>query len=221
MTATGKSFEWMLWSPHEILSAASDEFVAEGFRVRLMGSRLEVSFEASGICSPGSARALAEKYVEALKKRLVMSLTPITEAEFLERTTPPFRILTTFPVNREDRSRVASAVREARNELLASADEALRRCYDYRQDAHECMNTLKGEAAYAAYKAMEVLVERFGSEPKAVAALGETLKTAKRVANTERHIPKKGQPQPKASGRSVELANEVIRKYERYLLGRP
>ena len=150
-----------------------------------------------------------------------MSLTPITEAEFLERTTPPFRILTTFPVNREDRSRVASAVREARNELLASADKALRQCYNYLQDAHESMNTLTDEPAYAAYKAMEVLVQQFGDEKKAVAVLGKTLKTAKRAANEARHIPKKGEPQPKASVQSVELAREVIRKYERYLLGRP
>ncbi len=221
MTATGKTFKWMLWPPHENQSAASDEFVAEGFRVRLMGNTLEMSFEASGTCSPGSARALAEKYVETLAKRLVMSLALITEAEFLERTTPPFGSMMTFSVTREGRSRVASAVREARNELLASADKALRQCYNYLQDAHESMNTLTDEPAYAAYKAMEVLVEQFGDERKAVAALGKTLKEAKRAANEERHIPKEGQPQPKASVRSLELAKEVIRKYERYLLGRP
>lgn len=223
MTAQGKTFKWMLWPPHETQLAASDEFVAvaEGFRVRLMGNILELSFdEASGTCSPDSARALAEKYVETLAKRLGSLLSLITEAEFLVRTDPPFGTMTTFSLGREGRSGVARAVREARNEVLASADMALRRCYDYLQDAHEGMNTLTDEPAFAVYKAMEVLIERFGGEPNAVAALGKTLKEAKRVANEEgRHIPQKGQSQRNASGRSVELAKEVVRAYERYLLG--
>src|SRR2546428_2818525 len=155
MTARDKTFKWMLWSRHEYQSVATDEFVAErqGFRVRLMGNTLEVSFEASGTCSPDSARALAEKYVETLVKHLpVMPLALISEEEFLERTRPPFGNMPTYSVNREDRTRVAGAVREARNELLASADTALRLCYNYLQDAHESMNTLTDEPAYAAYK---------------------------------------------------------------------
>ena len=219
MTATHKTLKWTLW-PHENGHGASDEFIAEGFRVRLMGPTLEVSFEASGTCSLDSARSLAEKYVETLAKHLLMPLTLITEAEWLERTAPPFGKMTTF-VNREDRSRVVSAVREARNELLASEDKDLRRCYDYLQDARERMYTLNDEAAYDAYKAIEVLKERFGDEGKAVAALGNIFKKAKRATNEKRHIPKKGHLQPKASVGSVELTREVIRKYERYLLDHP
>jgi len=125
--------------------------------------------------------------------------------------------------SRGDRSRVARAVREALNELLASADQALRRCYDFLQDAHEHANSLTGEAAYAAYKAMEVLIDRFGGQKEAVAALGRTVAEAKKVANDARHIPRKGQPPPRAdaSARSVELASQAIRSYERYLLSRP
>lgn len=221
MTAQSKTFKWMLWPPHETQLAASDEFVAvaEGFRIRLMGNMLECCSEASGTCSPDSARALAEKYVQTLAKRLGSLLSLITQAEFLVRTDPPFGKMTTFSLGREGRSGVARAVREARNEILASADMALRRCYDYLQDAHERMNTLTDEPASAVYKAMEVLIERFGGEPNAVAALGKTLKEAKRVANEGRHIPRKGQSQRNASGRSVELAKEVVRAYERYLLG--
>ena len=145
--------DWFLWPSHGDLSCASDEFVVEGFRVRLMGDSVELVFEGSGACSPGSARALAERYTEALRRRLPGAFVLITAEEFSARTTPPFggMIIARSP-RREDRDRVARAVREARNELLASADQALRRCYDYLQDAHEHTNTLTGEAAYAAYK---------------------------------------------------------------------
>ena len=117
-------------------------------------------------------------------------------------------MMTVVSLSREDGRRVALAVREARNELLASADEALRRCYDYLQDAHEHANSLTVEAAYAAYKAMEVLIERFGGSRQAVAALGKTVAEAKRVANGARHIRRKDQPPTRgdASAQSVDLA---------------
>ncbi|SRR6266480_1834349 len=109
-------------------------------------------------------------------------------------------------------------LKKARNELLTSEDEPLRRCYDHLQDAHERVHTANDEAAYDAYKAIEVLEERFGGERGAVAVLGKTLKKAKIAANEKRHIPKKGRGQPTASAESVELTRQVIRKYERYLL---
>ena len=66
------------------------------------------------------------------------------------------------------------------------------------------------------------MIERFGSSKKAVAALGKTVAEAKKVANDARHIRRKGQPPPRgdASARSVELARQAIRSYERYLLSR-
>ena len=210
------TFKWILQPLYEPLAGASDEFLAGEFRIRLMGNSLEVTFEGTGPCSPEAARALAEKYIAALK----MPVFLITEEEFLKRTTPPFGgVMRTLSINREGRRQAERAVREARNELLASANEALRRCYNYLQDAHERLYTGE-DAAYAVYKAMEVLEERFGGEAKAIAALGKTLKEAKKAANEERHIPEKVKPQANASGRSVGLAREVIRAYERYLLGR-
>jgi len=216
MTPTRSTFNWMLWPLHGDLSGASDEFIAEGFRVRLMGNRLEVSFEASGTCSLEAARAFAEQYIQVLGTRLVMAPALITEAEWLARTTPPFVGSETISPTREDRSRVARAVREARNELLASADEALRQCYDYRQDAIQHVNT--AEAAYAVYKAMEILDERFGGEQNAVAVLGTALKRAKRVANEQRHFKTMKRSTPKASADLVESADTAIRHYEQYLL---
>src|SRR5207244_199856 len=112
-----------------------------------------------------------------LNKHPGMPFALITEDEFLARTTPPFGgMIRTLSVSREGRSRTGRAVREARNELLASADQTLRRCYDYLQDAQERLNALDATdseaAAYAAYKAMEVLKERFGGDAQAKAALG-------------------------------------------------
>ena len=151
MTATHKTFKWALWTHHGNVHGASDEFIVEGFRVRPMGPTFEVSFEASGTCSPDSAKSLAEKYVKTLAKHLATALTLMTEAEWLQRTAPPFGKMTTFYSKREDRGRVVSAVREARNELLASEDKTLRRCYDFLQDALERMYTINDEAAYDAY----------------------------------------------------------------------
>jgi hypothetical protein len=42
--------------------------------------------------------------------------------------------------------------------------------------------------------AMEVLIESFGDKKKALAALGKSVEDAKRLANSKRHIKKKGQP---------------------------
>ncbi len=218
------TFNWILWPPNGARFGAPDEFVSEGFRVRLMGNSVELVFEGAGSCSPEAARAMAERYIEALRRRLPDGLFAlITTEEFLTRTTPPFGgMMTTISSSREDRNRGARAIREARNELLVGADEALRRCYDYLQDAHEHANSLTEEAAYAAYKAMEVLIERFSGSKQAVAALGKTVAEAKRLANDARHIRKKGQPPTRgdASTRSVDLARQAVRSYERYLLSR-
>ena len=231
MPSTGETFKWMLWSHDGHHFSASDEFVvvAEEFRVSMTGNMLQLSFEAaSGTCSPdlakALAKALAEKYVETLAKHLVMPLTLMEESEWMLRTTPPCRPMRAISANREDlsRVRVSSAVREARTELLASADEALRRCYDYLQDAREHLHTPSDQGAYfAAYNAMEVLKGYFGNEEKAIVALGNIFKKAKTAANAKRHIPENVQQQPKPSEGVVEMATVVIRKYERYLLDRP
>ena len=227
MPSTGETFKWMLWPHDGHHFSASDEFVvvAEGFRISMTGNTLQLSFEAaSGTCSSDSAKALAEKYVETLAKHLVMPLTLMEESEWMLRTTPPCRPMRAISANREDlsRVRVSSAIREARTELLASADEALRRCYDLLQDAYERMHTPNDQGAYfAAYEAMEVLGEHFGNENKAIAALGNIFKKAKTAANAKRHHQKKGQLQPQPSVVVVEMATAVIRKYERYLLDRP
>jgi hypothetical protein len=78
------------------------------------------------------------------------------------------------------------------------------------------VNTPPGEPGYEAYKATEVLIARFGSEKAAKAALGATVKKAKRVANHPRHIPENaGEP---VEGDALALAAEAVRAYERYLL---
>jgi hypothetical protein len=218
---TAEKYRWILWAFSHNYPQLSDEFIADQFRIRLLGNVLELTFEGSGVSMPESAALLAERYVEALRKFLVSSVILITEEEFLLRTAPPFGGTMVSRQGREDDpGRAARAVRGARNECLASADPWLRRCYDHLQDAREQVNTPKGNPAYDAYKAMEVLVERFGSGDAAVAALGKTVKIAKRVADERRHIPKKGRA-PAPAGDPLALATEVVRAYERYLLTQP
>jgi len=78
---------------------------------------------------------------------------------------------------RQDRDRARRAVREARNELLQSADPRLRRCYDHLQDAveHQMKPSPSGErtAYHDVYMAMEVLIERFGSQKEATRSVRE------------------------------------------------
>jgi hypothetical protein len=218
VTAESKVFSWWFWPLHEV-QGVSDEFVAvaEGFRIRLMGNSLELTFEASGICSPISARTLADTYVGILARHLATNLSLITEQEFTMRTEPPLgHVNSAFSRSFRSRSEGARAVRETRNEMLVSTDMVLRECYNYLQDAYG--NSVPEVAAHAAYKAIEVLEDRFGSQTKAVDALGKLVKDAKRAANQKRHIPKKDQLQPKIFGEPVELTNQVIKRYERHLL---
>jgi hypothetical protein len=218
MATAWATYRWMLWTFSHDYPRLSDEFIDEQFRIRLLGNVLELTFEGSGVSTPESAELLAGRYVEALSKLLVSSVALMTEKEFLIRTAPPFGgMLMASRVGREDDpGRAARAVRGARNECLASADPWLRRCYDHLQDAREQVNTPKGNPAYDAYKAMEVLVERFESGDAAVAALGKTVKVAKWVADERRHIPKKGRA-PAPAGDPLALATEAVRSYERHL----
>lgn len=218
MTTPGTTFEWNLYSLPESFQTAHDEFIAEGFRIRLMGCILEVSFEAAGTCSPDSAKVLAQKYVDALGKRLLMTPALLTEEDWLRRTTPPFQGNITISSNREDRDRLKRAIREAREELLATDDDVLRRCYGHLQDAREHMNSATNQTTVSVYKAMEELKRAFGGEGKAVRELGNQFKVVGRFANVERHVVGKFEPMPQPSASLLGRALEVIRKYEQYLL---
>ena len=136
--AAGGLFRWMLWGFTEDYSCLQDEFVAHGFRFRLMGNGLELAIEHSEDRPADAARKLAEVYVETLSRFGVAHFSLITEEEFLERTAPPFRSqMTNVPVGRPERERVGRTVRDARNQVLASGDPWLRRCYDHLQNARE------------------------------------------------------------------------------------
>jgi hypothetical protein len=222
MGTAGATHRWMLWTFAHDYPSLSDEFVVvpEGFRVRLMGTSLELIHEGLGQSSPETAALLAERYAAALRKFLPSSVTLVTVEEWLERTTPPFGGVMRTPFDRDqhDPRRSATAIKAARNECLGeAADTWLRRCYDHLQTAREQVNTPTGEPGYEAYKAVEVVIERFGSdEAEAVAALGTKVKKAKRVANQPRHIPER--VGPPVEGDPLALATEVVRAYERYLV---
>jgi len=219
------TLRFYLWPPHETHHVISDEFIVDIHRIKLMGNVLEVTFEGQGQFSPEAARAAADKYIAALQRRpLIVAFGVITEDEFLVRTAPPFAQATGPGLGRSDRRQAREATKRARNEILASADEALRRCYDHLQDAREQLlePSSSGErtANHDLYMAMEVLIERFGGKKQAVAALGKEVEIAKRIANSRRHIKKKKDKTPLPSGDPYELAAKAIRAYERFLLRR-
>ena len=222
MTAT-QLFEWFLWGAFaNDLTGASDEFVLHDFLIQLMGNTLHLTFEGAGSAPDDSAKALAEKYVGLLGKRTGLALHPITIEEFLARTAPPMPSMNWHAQgwygrdSRESRDRVSRAMREARNELLASVVDTLRRVYDYLQSAAENQR----EPAYDAYKAIEVVEHAFGGrEADAIKALGTVFKNAKRAANAPRHVPRPGQP-PHSTD-ALTLARAVAHAYARYLRRRP
>jgi hypothetical protein len=127
----------------------------------------------------------------------------------------------TEPVRKE---RVYQAVREVRNEMLAGADAALRRCYDYLQSARE-----RGDdAIFDLYKVVETIENVLGGQEKAgqiLHALKE-IKALKRAANEptgdERHAPKDpaSTPPPADLGQAWENTKTVVRAYEVYVASR-
>ncbi len=213
------TFKWSLYSFSESFQAMHDEFIVEGFRIRLLGCILELSFEASGTCSPNLAKALAQRYVEALGKRLLMTPILMTESEWLIRTGPPYGGNSKIKSDKEDQDRIKMALQEARDELLVTGDEVLRRCYGHLQKAHEHMHADTDQTAVSVYKMIEELESAFGdSEKNAEVALGCKFKKVKQQANKNRHREGKFDPIGNPFALLLGEATDVVRKYERYLL---
>jgi hypothetical protein len=207
----------------------ADEFVVGKLRLRLMGNSLEVSFEGTSTGSADAARALAERYVEALRRRLVTPLWLQTEEEFLARTNPPFGgMVQMISASREDCERTNRAVNEARNELLTNANPALGRAYDYLRRARQDSGMLHTGAMFDLYKAIETIANALGGEAEAGRILGvlKEIKTLKKAANEptrdERHAPvdPAAPPAPADIGRALENTLVVVRAYEAYLTSR-
>ena len=225
---------WWLGSLPTTTLMAWDEFVVGDFRVRLEGNSLELLFEGSGTPSPDNALALANRYVEALNRRLVPQLQLMTEEEFIARTTQLFPLRPvgeTVAYSRERRERTFRAVDEARNELLANADPALQRVYGYLRRAREQDGRFRENAILDLYKAVETIENALGGEAEAGQILGclQAIKALKRVANErtadERHAPTDPAATPVRAdiGRAFENTLAVVRPYEAYLMrgGRP
>ena len=205
----------------QIITSMSDEFVADGFRVRLRSNTLELTFEAPGPPSSTAARAVAEKYAAVLEKHLARPMTLITEEDYLKTfaTTMTNRVS-----KREELERSQRAIKAARSELLEGADPALRRCYDYLQNARE----RDDGAIFDLYKVGETIKNVFGGWSQAGEILGvsKELQDLKLVANEptgdERHAPRDpaSTPRPADLGRARENTKTVVRAYEAYVAAR-
>ena len=67
MGTAGATHRWMFWTFAHDYPSLSDEFVVvpEGFRVRLMGTSLELSHEGLGQSLPETAALLADPLIES------------------------------------------------------------------------------------------------------------------------------------------------------------
>lgn len=233
-SAPVSTFSWFLHPSGQALSALDqlrDEFVVRAFRLVLCGDNLQLLLEgSSAMTREQEARQLAETYAKALARGLGQFLHLMTEQE-----------LGSLPANASDDGswqsayghRVSrdprSALREARNALLASSNETLRSCYNYIQDAEE----RRKESLSYLYKAVEAIENRLGGEKDAIATLnavaiqnvGPAYKNVKRLANEsdrdERHAPSDPTTIRQLTASEKEAAFEdtrtVLRAYEKYL----
>jgi hypothetical protein len=226
---TDRTFRWWLRTLGND-QMPSDEFVAEEFRIRLGGNLLELTYEGPGTPTRDAAQAVAETYVAILRRHLITPLSLITDEVAMARMAPPFvRMPTGFSATREDRERTYRAVDAARNEMLADADPALRRVYDYLRKAQEKDGRFTNNAINEFYKAVETIENALGGEAKAGQILGylQEIKALKRVANErtgdERHAPADPAATPPRAdiGWAFENTLSVVRAYEAYLMRRP
>ena len=207
--------EYFLWPPRdEQLVRLSDDFAVHGCRVRLMGSAFTVECE-SGY--EAQAEQIATAYVQALREQSLFFGRALTRDEYAAMPAQPIHFQgKSERVLANDLERL----RDARRAVVAHVHPRLSQCYDYLQLARE---EPKG-SLFHLYKLVESIEGEYGSETQAIKALdaGAQIKSLKRQANQpekdQRHAPTNPtaiQPiDPSALARLVEIAHELVRKYE-------
>jgi hypothetical protein len=181
-------FQWFFWPPGEFASV-SDEFCVGLLCLRLLGNLLIVETEATTEEEAAvAAEAIKIRYSEALSKYTAFPIRLITLKEL---SAMPAQAITVGGLSAKEHSRLTTALRKARADLLGAEHEHLRRCYDYLQDARED----EKNALIYLYKLIETVEDFFGGERKACDVLGvrEDLKSIKKLANEfiydQRHAP--------------------------------
>ena len=208
------TYRWILYPSPSLLQEFGEEFMLRGARLRVGGNSVEIDCD-----DRATAQGIIDRYVDGLRQRLPEIGLAITEEEFLLR---PAEIVYVKGLSRDERDRVRRVKRELRNDLLQGADAALRRCYDYLQNARE----REDGAIFELYKAIETIEDALGGEGRAGQVLGvaREIKALKRVANErtrdERHAPKDpASTPPRADLRQAwENTLAVVRAYEQHLL---
>lgn len=216
------SFSWIIWPYHESLGFTSDEFVTGEFRVRLQGNGLTVETEQpESEKSHQEARQLAKRYIGMLGTHLPAPLRLIT----IEELAPmPAQVSTVRFPWRDEIQRFREAKRRAREELLASGDPTLRRCYAYLDEAREH----EEQSLSHLYKVIDAIENEFSGEQKAVQVLriGKKGKKVKQLASEpardERHAPKRAEkvqrPSPAERAQAMKDTIAVLRAYERHVM---
>src|SRR5713101_5414988 len=118
-----------------------DEYVIDGCHVLMGGNTIEVESDDKDL-----AQEIVGRIDELLHRHLPGAYRVVTQDEWSHAAISggmpflmPVGMQSWGPGMREPvrKASVYRAVREVRNEMLAGADAALRRCYDYLQSARE------------------------------------------------------------------------------------
>src|SRR5712691_3403162 len=172
------TMSWYLYPSEPGFVHIQDEYVIDNCRVRMGGNTIDVESD-----NKDRAQGIVDRIGELLHRHLPGAYLVVTEEEFLRYSAVPFGTPLQWPGWREPvrKERVYQAVREIRNEMLAGADAALRRCYDYLQNARE-----RGDdAIFNLYKAVETVQNAMGGQAQAEKILGveKAIRALKRTAN--------------------------------------
>jgi hypothetical protein len=204
-------FRWIVDSSGSSLTSLSDEFLVQDCRMRFFGFSLEVEVPEGG--TEKEARRLADRYTDLLRSGgLLVRL--FTSEEY--STLPPYPVYAIGP-DPMGQMLAVSAVRRAREALLAGSDEILRRCYEYRDQ----MLDDEEHALFHAYKLMEILEGEFGEEDRGIRV---KIRYVKRAASDpqmdERHAPKAQSETPAEPpcdrATALQYTHDILRAYEQH-----
>jgi hypothetical protein len=216
----------MLWYIHASaqLCDLHDEFVEGPLRLILRGNRLEVTVEVTPVIDAlvGSANALAQSYVDALRAEFGYLFRAMTEREYLDL--PAFAHqneammemeLPFIPADKHSRAKL----RAARNRVISYA-WPLKACYEYAEESLSDDERFFPES----YKMLETMAKYCGDRQqlKARTGLAAEVELLARLANEgqydERHPPKDSTPPSppttRQCGEATRAAVTLLRKFE-------
>ena len=212
---------WYIRGSNE-LGALHDQFIEGPFRLILRGTSLVIRIEgvpaSDLLCERAST--LAKRYVENLGRLLAVTLSLLTEKEYMALPVWAHQNHAMLEIRpREWVPDGVGTIREARHSVV-SYEWPLSACYDYLQDASTDLENFFPEI----YKMVETMAHYVGGEAALIEKTGmkKEVKLLKRIANEhvrdERHAPNDSAPPITPTGAELaeaqECASMLLRNFE-------